>query len=49
MGTTGKKGEPPKLPDDMSGKKPPAPKLEDEDGDITTPKRDRTGNDDEPL
>ena len=31
--------------------KPPSPPLDedDEDGDIATPKRDRTGNDDEPL
>jgi len=30
---------------------PPAPTEDDdtEDGDIATPKRDRTGNDDEPL
>ena len=30
---------------------PPPPPLDDddEDGDIATPKRDRTGNDDEPL
>jgi len=31
---------------------PPLPKTDDddyEDGDITTPKRDRYGNDDEPL
>ena len=52
MGTTGKKHEPPKKADDTSSKKPLPPKLEDEDhedGDIATPKRDRTGNDDEPL
>jgi hypothetical protein len=33
-------------------KKPPARKIEDdeeEDGDIATPKRDRTGEDDQPL
>jgi hypothetical protein len=31
--------------------KPPRPPLDEdeEDGDIATPKRDRTGNDDEPL
>ena len=48
---TGRKSEPPKQVDDKS-KSPPPPKLEDEDyedGDIATPKRDRTGNDDEPL
>jgi hypothetical protein len=30
---------------------PPSPPLDEdyEDGDIATPKRDRTGNDDEPL
>ncbi len=52
MGATGKKDEPPKPADKKSGKGPPPPKLEDEDyedGDIATPKRDRTGNDDEPL
>ena len=51
MGNTGKKNEPAKKADDKS-KKPPPPQLEDddhEDGDIATPKRDRHGNDDEPL
>jgi hypothetical protein len=51
MVTTGKKSEPPKTADDKP-KKPLPPKVEDEDyedGDIATPKRDRTGNDDEPL
>jgi len=37
---------------DDSGKKPPPRPIEDdeeEDGDIATPKRDRTGEDDQPL
>jgi hypothetical protein len=48
---TGRKSEPPKPADDKP-KTPPPPKLEDEDdedGDMATPKRDRYGNDDEPL
>jgi hypothetical protein len=48
MGGTGKKTERPKT-DDNKSKKPPAPVEEDEDGDIATPKRDRSGDDDEPL
>jgi hypothetical protein len=51
MGGTGRTREPPKKPDDKSNKPPPVP-VEDEDyedGDIATPKRDRHGNDDEPL
>jgi hypothetical protein len=51
MGITGKKSEPPKKVDDKS-KAPAPPKVEDEDyedGDMATPKRDRYGNDDEPL
>jgi len=51
MGGTGRKNEPPKPADDKP-KKPERAPLEDdddEDGDIATPKRDRTGNDDEPL
>jgi hypothetical protein len=51
MGTSGKKGDPPKTADDKPKKRPP-PQVEDEDyedGDFATPKRDRTGNDDEPL
>jgi hypothetical protein len=51
MGSTGRKSEPPKKADDKP-KKPPSPPSDDddfEDGDIATPKRDRTGNDDEPL
>ena len=51
MGKTGKSGEPPKAKDDKSKKPPPPPSDEDdlEDGDIATPKRDRHGDDDEPL
>ncbi len=51
MGGTGKNSEPPKKTDDKP-KKPPQTPVEDddyEDGDIATPKRDRSGNDDEPL
>jgi hypothetical protein len=51
MGGTGKRSDPPKQGDDKS-KRPPPPPIEDdeiEDGDIATPKRDRSGNDDEPL
>lgn len=44
-----KRDNPPK--DDGKTKKPPPPKDDDdyEDGDFVSPKRDRTGNDDEPL
>ncbi|SIN96374.1 hypothetical protein SAMN05443247_01031 [Bradyrhizobium erythrophlei] len=51
MGGIGRRNEPPKQGDDKP-KKPPPPPVEDdeiEDGDIATPKRDRYGNDDEPL
>jgi hypothetical protein len=51
MGGPGKRSDPPKQGDDKS-KTPPPPPIEDdevEDGDIATPKRDRSGNDDEPL
>ena len=51
MGGTRRKNEPPKPADDKP-KKPERIPVEDddyEDGDIATPKRDRTGNDDEPL
>jgi hypothetical protein len=51
MNNTGKKPEPAKTEEDKS-KPPPSPKVADddaEDGDIATPKRDRDGNDDEPL
>jgi len=41
---------PPKKPDTKPKQTPPPPADDDyEDGDIATPKCDRTGNDDEPL
>lgn len=51
MGGIGKKTERPVKDDRKSNKKPPAPAEDDdyEDGDIATPKRDRSGEDDEPL
>ena len=51
MGNAGKKNEPAEKSDDKSKKPPPPPVQDDdyEDGDIATPKRDRDGNDDEPL
>jgi hypothetical protein len=51
MGGIGRRSEPPKQGDDKSNKPPPPPVEDDEieDGDIATPKRDRNGNDDEPL
>jgi hypothetical protein len=51
MGGTGRKSEPPRKSDDKSKKSPPAPSEDDdyEDGDIATPKRDRYGEDDQPL
>ena len=51
MGGTGKKNEPPRKGDDKSKRSPPKPVEDDdvEDGDIATPKRDRYGQDDEPL
>jgi hypothetical protein len=51
MGNTGKKREPPKQADKKAKTPPPPPPVDDdfEDGDIATPKRDRYGNDDEPL
>jgi hypothetical protein len=51
MGGTGKKKQVPKKDDDKSKKSPPAPAEDDdyEDGDFATPKRDRHGNDDQPL
>ena len=51
MGGIGKKDEPANKDEDKSRKPPPVPIVEDEveDGDIATPKRDRNGNDDEPL
>ena len=51
MGGNGSKREAPKQDNDKS-KKPKGKPVEDEDyedGDIATPKRDRDGNDDEPL
>jgi hypothetical protein len=51
MGGTGNKNERPGKDDDKSKKSPPKPGEDDdvEDGDIATPKRDRYGEDDEPL
>jgi hypothetical protein len=51
MGGIGKDRKPRKEGGDKSKKPPPPPAEDDEyeDGDIATPKRDRTGNDDEPL
>jgi hypothetical protein len=57
MSITGRKSEPPrqgqeKAPQKSQDKsKKPRSRAEDddEDGDIATPKRDRDGNDDEPL
>ena len=51
MGGTGKKSELPGKAGSKS-KKPPRKPVEDddyEDGDIATPKRDRYGEDDQPL
>jgi hypothetical protein len=51
MGPTDKKSERPR-PDDGKSKKPPSSPAEDdddEDGDFATPKRDRSGDDDQPL
>ena len=51
MGGIGKKKEPPGKDDGKPKKPPPAP-VEDEDyedGDFATPKRDRYGEDDQPL
>ncbi|WP_187437430.1 hypothetical protein [Bradyrhizobium rifense] len=51
--TTAKPGAPPKTKtaDDKAKRPKPPPDTDDddEDGDIATPKRDRYGNDDEPL
>jgi hypothetical protein len=51
MGGTGKKSESAKKDEVKSKKPPPVPIADDdiEDGDFATPKRDRDGNDDEPL
>lgn len=48
MGETGKTNQPPGKTATKSRKSPPKP-VEDEDGDIATPKRDRYGEDDQPL
>jgi len=51
MAGTGKKQELPKK-DSSKPTSPPPPPIEDddvEDGDIATPKRDRHGDDDQPL
>ena len=51
MGPTDKKSERPKQDDGKSKKPPSAPAEDDdyEDGDMATPKRDRSGDDDQPL
>ncbi len=51
MGGTGKKSENPNKDGGKSKKSPPPPMEDDdfEDGDIATPKRDRHGDDDQPL
>ena len=51
MGGTGKKSELPNKDQGKSKKSPPAPVEDDdyEDGDFATPKRDRHGDDDQPL
>jgi hypothetical protein len=51
MGGTGRKNEPPKKIEDKPKQPEPTPAEDDEyeDGDIATPKRDRCGDDDEPL
>jgi hypothetical protein len=51
MGGTGKKTENPNKDDSKPKKPPPAPVEDDdyEDGDFATPKRDRNGDDDQPL
>ena len=50
-GRRGKKQGKHKTTDDAGKKQPPAAvdDKEEEDGDIATPKRDRTGEDDQPL
>ncbi len=51
MGGTGKKSELPNKDDAKSRKPSPAPAEDDdyEDGDFATPKRDRHGDDDQPI
>ena len=51
MGSTGKRKEP-AVKDEKKTNHAPAPVLDDEDyedGDFATPKRDRHGEDDEPI
>ena len=48
MGGPDKKNQPLGNEEDKSKTPPPVP-IEDDDGDFATPKRDYTGNDDEPL
>jgi hypothetical protein len=52
MGGTGRKNSEPPKQGDAKPKKPPRPPVEEEDhedGDIATPKRDRSDPEDEPL
>jgi hypothetical protein len=53
MAKIGKPSEPPKTKTaEDKAKQPPPPRViddDDEDGDFVSPKRDRYGNDDEPL
>jgi hypothetical protein len=55
MNSAGKRSGPPapvpEKPQDKPKKPPTSPRAadDDEDGDMATPKRDRDGNDDEPL
>jgi hypothetical protein len=51
MGGIGKKPDPASKDDGKPKTPPPVPREDDEfeDGDFATPKRDRHGNDDEPL
>ncbi len=49
MGEIGKKNAPPPKDDGKSKKSRPVEDDDFEDGDIATPKRDRSGDDDEPL
>jgi hypothetical protein len=52
MGGTGKKTELPGKEEKTTSKPAPSPREEEqdyEDGDFVTPKRDRTGDDDQPL
>jgi hypothetical protein len=51
MGGSGKKSEAPKQDNDKPGtpESMPLPDEDFDDGDIATPKRDHTDNDDEPL